>query len=113
MTTTEEVLTALVGATDQAKDRALRILRGEQVNTDPFLSMRAVSEKTGFSTATLYRWGIPSHEIAGRPRYRLSEVLEYLNSDTLKERAKTLKRKYAEDNRKYAALRDKRERGAA
>ena len=38
-----------------------------------------------------WRWGVPGHELGGRRRFRLSEVVAYLESDAFKRRAVELK----------------------
>jgi hypothetical protein len=43
------------------------------------------------STATLWRWQIPGHDLCGRPRYKLSEVEAYLKSDEFKRRVAALR----------------------
>ncbi len=55
------------------------------------LTLRQLSRETGISPTTLWRYRVPKHDLGGRPRYKLSEVLAYLESDQFKRRAAALR----------------------
>ena len=100
---TNELLAALVTAPIERKREALKVLRGEKDNTDAetlrrcsgqaeqYLSLREVARRLGVSVCSLWRWGVPGHELGGRRRFRMSEVETYLASDEFKKRAQNLK----------------------
>jgi len=75
----------------------LRVLTGQpealpaKSQTEPYLTLRQVSHQLGLSVTTLWRYDIPGHTLGGRRRFRLSEVLRYLDSDEFKTQAEALK----------------------
>ena len=93
---TNELLQAIVAATEEQKRAALRLLRGEQTvqpalpATEPYLTLREVGRRLNVSPCSLWRWGVPGHELGGRRRFRISEVLAYLDSAEFRLRAKSL-----------------------
>lgn len=93
---TADLLTAIVAATPAQKGRALKILQGQFAATDPepepYLTLKALAERLNFHPITLWRWQVPAHHLAGRPRFKASEVVAYLESDTFKLRARALRR---------------------
>ena len=100
---TNELLAAIVTATVEKKHEALKVLRGETVSADAetlrrcsgqaelYLSLREVARRLGVSACSLWRWGVPGHELGGRRRFRMSEVEAYLASDEFKKKAEDLK----------------------
>lgn len=102
-----EVLAALVTASSDRKAAALRVLRGEdlglvrRVDAEPFLTLREVGRQLAVSPCSLWRWGVPGHELGGRRRFRMTEVQAYLASDAFKQRAAELR----EDDRARRARR--------
>ena len=98
MTLTEELITAAVTATDEKKTAALRILRGEAVpppkeGADPerFLTLKECGRRLGVSACSLWRWGVPGHELGGRRKFRMTEVEAYLQSKEFKRKAAGLR----------------------
>jgi predicted DNA-binding transcriptional regulator AlpA len=104
MTLTEEIMQAAFLAPDARKRDALKILRGEAApaldaetlrrcsgQAEPYLTLREVGRRLSVSACTLWRWGVPGHELGGRRRFRMSEVEAYLASDEFKKRAEDLK----------------------
>jgi len=90
---------AALVAPESRRAEALRVLRGDMardaaVNSgpEPYLTLRDVGRLLGVSACSLWRWGVPGHELGGRRRFRMSEVTEYLESDAFKRRAEELKR---------------------
>ena len=81
---TNEILQSLIRATDEQKQQALRVLRGDPLTPlpqiEPYLELKEVGEKLNIHPGTLCKWRIPKHNLAGRPRYILSEVHAYLES---------------------------------
>jgi predicted DNA-binding transcriptional regulator AlpA len=76
--------------------RALDILTGkleEPRHPEPerYMTLKAVGQALGISSCTLWRWGVPGHDLGGRRRFRISEVQAYLNSEEMKKRAAELK----------------------
>jgi len=84
-----EFLAAAMSAPSDRLTQAFRILRGEEVTpatpVERFMTASEVSRLTGLSRTTLWRWNVPGHELAGKPRYRMSEVMAYLDSPAFKE----------------------------
>ena len=99
---TNELLQALLTATDEEKRAALRALRGETTDNaeadepEPYLTLREVGRQLMISPCSLWRWGVPGHELGGRRRFRMSEVQAYLESKEFKKRAEALKQERAE-----------------
>jgi hypothetical protein len=94
-----ELLTVLATASEERKAEALRVLRGEVVpgagsdpGPEPYLTLREVGRRLGVSPCSLWRWDVPGHALGGRRRFRLTEVLEYLESNAFKRRAEQLKK---------------------
>ncbi|MCX7010226.1 MAG: helix-turn-helix domain-containing protein [Kiritimatiellaeota bacterium] len=82
---TNELMQAVLLAPEERKQIALRVLQGEVTSPtpqapEPFLTGRQVAAYFGVHTATLWRWHVPSHHFCSSRRYRLSEVLAYLES---------------------------------
>ena len=98
---TNELLQALLGAADEQKHAALMVLRGQThaqpdiAVPEPFLTLLEVARQLGVSTCSLWRWGVPGHQLGGRRRFRMSEVLAYLESEVFKKKAEELRRKRA------------------
>jgi predicted DNA-binding transcriptional regulator AlpA len=94
---TNDILAALVAATPERKAAALRALRGEveiaekTPDIEAYLSLREVGHRLGISACSLWRYGVPGHELGGRRRFRMSEVVAYLASEEFKRRAQELK----------------------
>jgi hypothetical protein len=108
---TSDLLAAVLAATPDRKSAALRVLRGEdrvgggeKKNALPerFVTQRELVKMLGVSAISLWRWKVPGHELGGRRRFRVSEVLTYLESPEFKALAEELK----------AVRREKREAGA-
>ena len=108
-TTTDEFLHALFSASDEHKSRALKILKGEcpEVSdqrsevagmpaVEPYVTLREAARLLGVSACSLWRWGVRGHELGGRPKYRVSEVVAYLESDEFIRRAAALREKRKE-----------------
>jgi hypothetical protein len=77
---------------------ALAALRGADASPDtparpvePLLTLDATAKALNLHPTTLWRWRIPGHRLAGRPRYRLSEVETYLTSPEFTKRAAELR----------------------
>lgn len=100
---TADLLAAMVAATPERKALALKALRGEAPTVDadtlrrfsgqaePYLTLREVGRRLGVSACSLWRWGVPGHELGGRRRFRMSEVEVYLASEEFKKKAENLK----------------------
>ena len=100
MTSLADLLPALALASPQQLDAVNRVLKGETYNInaggfihaiEPLLTLRELAPRVGVSAPTLWRWNVPGHQLGGRPRYRLSEVLAYLESEEFKRRAAALR----------------------
>ncbi len=101
---TGELLTAVVAAPVERKEAALLLLRGDAelamasaptdpatIGPEPYLTLKECAARLGVSACSLWRWGVPGHELGGRRRFRVTEVVGYLESDEFKERAEELK----------------------
>lgn len=97
----EELFQALANATGEKRSDALRVLRGEAQlgqekevtgeRVEPLLTQRETAAKLNVHPTTLYRWQVPSLELGGRPRYRMSSVLAYIESSQFKKRMEVLR----------------------
>jgi hypothetical protein len=117
---TSDLLAALVVATPQRKRDALRMLRGDPEPertpvpspcVEPYLTLQEVGRRLEVSSCSLWRWGVPGHQLGGRRRFRVSEVEAYLASEEFKKRAEDLKkdRRYAREEVKAAGRRSDEE----
>ena len=90
---TGDLLAAVVAATPERKEAALRVRRGDPVpvvrvrETEPFLTLKECARQLGVCACSLWRWQVPGHELGGRPKFRMSEIEKYLTSDEFKRRA--------------------------
>ena len=98
MSSMEDLMQAALAAPEFRRTEALRVLRGDATQDipvdhrpEPFVTLREVGRRLGVSACSLWRWGAPGHELGGRRRFRLSEVVRYLESDEFKQRAAELK----------------------
>ena len=102
-TTTDEFLHALFSASDEHKSRALKTLKGDPPQAsqaggqaqvvEPYVTLREAARLLGVSACSLWRWGVRGHELGGRPKYRVSEVVAYLESDEFIKKAEELRLK--------------------
>lgn len=96
---TGELLTAVVGATDERKQAALRALRGDpeperstvRGGAEPFLTLKESAKRLGVSACSLWRWGVPGHDLGGRRKFRMTEIEAYLQSDAFRRKAAQLR----------------------
>ncbi len=101
---TNELLQALLTATDKQKYAALSVLKGQMPAEpdvpmpEPYLTLREVGRRQGISPCSLWRWDVPGHALGGRRRFRMSEVQAYLDSEQFKRRAEELKRERTEND---------------
>ncbi len=92
---------ALLEAPAERRATALRVLTGESsevpasARPEPFLTLREVSDQLGLSVTTLWRYGTPGHMLGGRRRFRMTEVLSYLDSDKFRDKAAALREERA------------------
>ena len=98
MSALEELMQAALAAPVGRREAALRVLRGDAVpetesaaGPEPYLTLREIGRRLNLSSCSLWRWKTPGHELGGRRRFRMSEVVEYLESDAFKQRAAELK----------------------
>lgn len=87
----ELLIQAAMAAPSEQREQALRLLQGNLPKPEPYLNLRELSRKIGFGVTTLRRWNIPSHDLGGCIRYRLSEVETYLKSDNFNRRQAALR----------------------
>ena len=95
---TNELLQAMLVAPEERKRTALKVLRGEamddgrqECSTEPYITLREAGRRLHISPCSLWRWGVPGHDLGGRRRFRISEVQSYLESDAFRKRAEELK----------------------
>jgi len=96
----EEIVQAAMLASPERKREALRILRGESPSAcdvsspalpEPYLTLKEVAKRLGLNPTTLWRWNVPGHALGGRRRFKLPEVIAYLESDEFKRRVSALR----------------------
>lgn len=114
---TSDLLAAVLAATPSRTAMALRVLRGDdnvesgvKKNTLPerFVTQRELVKMLGISAISLWRWKIPGHELGGRRRFRVSEVMAYLESPQFKALAAELKEKRREMRSELSKLGERR-----
>jgi excisionase family DNA binding protein len=83
-------------------EQAIRVLKGDEKATplEPFLTAIDVAKRLNVSRVTIHRWKIPSHQLGGKPRFRMSEVLKYLDSQEFRLHAEILRRTRAKARKK-------------
>jgi hypothetical protein len=95
-----EFLAAAMAATPARLTEALAVLKGETRLSpvaqslkvhEPFVTLETLSKLTGVGRITLWRYNVPGHKHAGRMRYRVSEVLAYLDSPEFQQTVKALR----------------------
>ena len=91
MTGLEDLVQAAMLAPPERREAALRLLQGNLPKPEPFLTLINLGRRLGFSTRTLSRWQIPSHDLGTSKRYRLSEVEAYLKSEDFLRRQAALR----------------------
>ena len=91
MTGLEDIVQAVMAASPERREEALRLLQGNLPKPEPYLTLRELGRRLGFSTATLRRWQVPGHDLGACPRYRMSEVEAYLKTDAFKRRLMALR----------------------
>ena len=97
--TTETLLQALLAASEDRKQTALAMLRGDpepERSTgrgrlpEPYVGRKEVAEFLRVSKRTVWRWKVPGHRFGGRIRFRLSEVAGYVESEEFRRRTEEL-----------------------
>lgn len=63
----------------------------EPANGYPYLAVRELCGRLNVSRTSLWRWGVPGYQWRDSRRYRLSEVIEYLESAEFKRKAADLR----------------------
>ena len=86
MTTLDDLMLAAMSAPDERREAALRLLQGKLPTPEPYLTLRDLCQRLGFGVTTLRRWHVPSHDLGGHRRYRLSEVEGYFATEAFKRR---------------------------
>ncbi len=97
----ERLLRAALAAAPDLRHQALLVLEGRARAVDldgegeavpePLVGLRDVAQHWSVSPCTVWRWDPPSHDVGGRPRYRLSEVAAYLSGEDFKRRTAALR----------------------
>ncbi len=93
----DAILRALLGASPDRLEMVDAVLNGDSVVSfskaveEPFLTLRQLSNAIGIGATTLWRYQVPGHVLGGRPRYKRTEVEEYLRSGEFKRRAAALR----------------------
>ena len=91
MSALEDLIQAAMAAPAKRREEALRLLQGHLPKAEPTVTLRGLSRGTGFGTSTLRRWEVPSVDIGGRRRYRISEVMAYFESEAFQRRLGALR----------------------
>ncbi len=113
MTGLDAIVQAAMAAPADRREAALLLLQGQTPRVEPFLSLVGLSRTLGVSVSTLARWDPPAHELGGRPRYRVSEVEAYLQSDEFKRRAAALRAERVRRRTQAADSSNKKEKAKA
>ena len=99
---TGDLLAAFVAAPADRKEAALQLLRGEAeiaksiplpqpARAEPYLTLKECARQLGVSACSLWRWGVPGHELGGRPKFKISEIEAYLGSEKFRQRVAKLR----------------------
>ncbi len=94
---TNDLLQAILSASDVRKAQALKVLKGEPEEdqptreSDPFVPLREIARMLCVHETTLRRWRVPSLHMGRCRRCQLSEVIAFLNSDDFRLRVQHLK----------------------
>ena len=95
---TKRLLAALANSSELRQERAIAFLEDQTVTDisaprelEPYLTLKQLARMLNFHPSTLWRWHVPKHNLAGRPRFRASEVVAYLSSDAFKKHARDLR----------------------
>lgn len=100
MNTLEQLIQAAVTAPPARQEAALQVLRGSAVAVEPgsqapvhepLLTQRETARRLGVSVPTLWRWRVPGHALGGRTMYRVSEALEYIQTQGFQRRQAALR----------------------
>ncbi len=100
----KELGQAMFASTDEQMRKALMVLRGECESVvkspppEPFVTLKECAKAVGISSTSLWRFRIPKRPMAGRPKFLVSEVLQYLNSNEFRAHAKRLRKDRALKN---------------
>lgn len=94
-----EFLAAAMAAPEERLTEALSVLKGaprpkavERVLVrEKFMSLAQVARETGINRMTLWRYRVPGHNHHSCVRYRVSEVLAYLETPEFQRTIKALK----------------------
>ena len=86
MTSLDDLMRAAMSAPEERREAALRLLEGKLPTPEPYLTMRELSRRLGFCVTTLRRWRVPSHDLGGFLRYRVTEVEAYFASEAFQRR---------------------------
>ena len=111
MTTTDELLQAVLHAPEARRLAALRLLKGEAPAPlptpriiEPFVTLKECGRRLGLSACALWRWQAPGHELGGRRKFRVSEVEAYLASEAF--RARIVELQVRRDEARGTRMRD-------
>ena len=91
MTELEDLMKAAMSAPVAKREEAMRLLQGQLPKPEPYLSLRELGRRIGYSVTTLRRWLVPGHRLGGHQRYRLTEVEAYLRSEDFQRRLAALR----------------------
>lgn len=97
MAKAEEMFRLWLSAPEERQTAALSALRGELDDSktsvvEKYLTATELARMLGFSVMSVWRWQLPAHRLGGKPRYLISEVRTYLDSDEFKAVAEQLRR---------------------
>lgn len=96
-TVSNELLQAVLTASEDQQRAALKVLRGEAAVSaespakERFMTLKEIGQTLGFHSSTLWRWNVPGHDLGGRRRFLLSEVRAYLKTPEFQQRVNELK----------------------
>jgi hypothetical protein len=98
---TGELLAAIMAAPADRKEAALKTLRGEipaafpTPKNEPYVTLKECAKACGISTTSLWRYKVPKISLAGRPKFLVSSVISYLNSNEFRAYARRLRKERA------------------
>jgi hypothetical protein len=91
MTALEDLIQAAMAAPPERREAALRLLQGNLPKPEPYLTLSELARRLGLCRATLRRWRVPSHDLGGSRRYRLTEVEAYFHTEAFQRRHAALR----------------------
>ena len=93
----KKLIEAVFVAPPALQEKALGVLRGETpvqapaAAPEPYVTLKICAKAIGISATSLWRYQIPRNKLGGRPKFRISEVATYLESEEFRAVSKRIR----------------------